>query len=753
MPVETEKLERFHREVKECCKEGEYNLFLHKHLGDIFYAVALKEEFERRKGKVLHFIVRPGHAFLLDMWGVKDYSTYDVRWIEQEALDASYPFLPEADPGSSFRFDMISKDVFLSTPVLGEPFIIEGDQLQFLLFENYWCRQWACSLLGSVDFQYPIPRGKVSLSEGAQQVLRHLAPFDKIIMIAPDATTAIEVPPEIWDTLAEYFHSKGYTVVVNSGRHRIKHGISTFELGLSLKDVIALGQRCAYVFSLRSGLCDVLVGIGARLYAIYPAQIRREFGSLIKPFSGSTDVNEVQFYRWKTSPLIWEREDLTPLVQEQINLLRANYRREQLMGRFSREEERAGHFFWRGVFRNVAGESYQYPENNKENPPPGEMKVRLKLPRLTLYGHETDEGDGTERRTILGGVWSENRVGKCKEISVCGLRVYSRDGQRKKLLGITLQKYNLEERWLRILAQRVGDEYDDVYLLRHDIGETYVELVHLEERARIHGSEHPLVVVGEKKYKDVCRMILPGRIAVQHISPEQGDILQMFQERGEKQREIVREAEGHRFFCSTPHIAEHMLVLMKKKRNVNFYRYICESTGVCPSTTRLPAPRVSVRDMAYAARLRESEGLEEGKYVVFLPEEKLMKMLDASFWQTLSARFAQRGYRVYVHRTFTDGAELSVGALLEVCKHAAGCVSMGCGIAVLLTAAGCQLDIIYTQLRLSDGGKCEDVGKMMYLYSVYHLPGIDGQPVREYDGSRWELGKLTEQILEHYRVL
>ena len=373
MPVELRKLETFHEEVKSFCKKDEYNLLLHKHLGDIFYAVALREEFERRTGRKLHFIVRPSHVFLLKMLGATNYSVCTFQWVERIARMAEYPWLPPA-AHASHRFDVIVKDVFLSIPVLGEPFILDGEQVHFYLFGLYWCRLWSNNLLGCTDFQYPVPKKKVPMSPEGARVLSLLAPLEKIVLLAPDAATATELPVEMWDVLTEEFSKKGYVVVVNSEKYKVKHATSAFALGLSLPDVIALGQRCAYVFSLRSGLCDVLVGIGKRLYAFYPAMLRREFGSLIKPFAEPTGVNEIQFYHWKTSPIIWEGADLTPCVQKELDGLKELYRKEQRLSELTitNKKEKAEHQFWSEVFNAVAGESYQFPENNTENPPPKE---------------------------------------------------------------------------------------------------------------------------------------------------------------------------------------------------------------------------------------------------------------------------------------------------------------------------------------------------------------------------------------------
>ena len=66
------------QEIESICDSTKYNLVLHKHLGDVFYTIAAKQAFEETYGRSLHFIVRPQHEFLMEFFGIKDYSVYDL---------------------------------------------------------------------------------------------------------------------------------------------------------------------------------------------------------------------------------------------------------------------------------------------------------------------------------------------------------------------------------------------------------------------------------------------------------------------------------------------------------------------------------------------------------------------------------------------------------------------------------------------------------------------------------------------------
>lgn len=364
MPVEIEKLEMFHQEVKKCCRKDKYNLFLNKHLGDVFYMVAMCREFETKYKKRLHYIVRPAHAFLMGMFGVKDYSTYDMSEFEKVASTGEYKYMVGA-PNKSHSFDMMCKDIFPSVPQLGQPFVADADGCRFPEWDHYWSKRWAYSAgLNPDTLFFPLPRKEVELCDDIREKLGKEVTdaLNQIVLLAPDASTAAEFPVEVWDALAERIHEKGYKIIVNSKRYKIKHGISAFELNLSLRDVVALGQRCAYVMAMRTGLCDVLVGMGKRLYAIYPAMLRREYGSLTRVFEEPTGANEILLYRWSVNPMKWEGEDLSPIFREWMDKQRRHCRVENRHGgvRVGRSID----------VRAIADQANIFPDNNVECPLP-----------------------------------------------------------------------------------------------------------------------------------------------------------------------------------------------------------------------------------------------------------------------------------------------------------------------------------------------------------------------------------------------
>lgn len=270
------------RQVEALCREDAYNIVAYKHLGDVFYFLGAKEALEKTFGGKVHYILLPQHEFLAKLWNITDYSTFPLDKLVKKNKAFVRAFFDKQDP-DPFILDSDLENLYLlqtfgNIPQRTKPFVLENLVNKFSDYPYYWCFRWAQSAGVEEEFRFRLPRGEVPLSSRTKEVVEKLGGLDRIILLAPEAATATELPPEWWAVLAQSLRSKGYQLLVNSKRIRIPGCQSAFDLGLSLEEVVAVGLRCRAVFSLRSGLADVLVPAGERLFVFNPAMLRREKG-------------------------------------------------------------------------------------------------------------------------------------------------------------------------------------------------------------------------------------------------------------------------------------------------------------------------------------------------------------------------------------------------------------------------------------------------------------------------------------------
>lgn len=259
-----------YKKVKGACKPGQYNVFLHKHLGDLVSCISCIAQFELEYKTPLHIILPREFEFLCRLFNVQNYTCLDNLKELRRSIDSKPSrYLTETQFKNSHTWDILCKDIFISIPEIEEPFIVDSESHNFFLWDDYISKFWAWNIgiKSSFNFSPTINQNSLKISATSLSKLTAISQVKNIVLLAPDAATAVELPIALWEQIVEVLKEEGYKVVVNSQKYKFDNIPSTFELNLSLEEIVWLGYNCAYVFSLRSGLCDALVGIGERLYA------------------------------------------------------------------------------------------------------------------------------------------------------------------------------------------------------------------------------------------------------------------------------------------------------------------------------------------------------------------------------------------------------------------------------------------------------------------------------------------------------
>lgn len=747
----------FYNDVEKLCQPNKYNLVLHKHLGDVFYAIALKDEFERVYGKKLHFIVRPQHEFLMKMYGISDYNVYDLDKIVKK--NVAYQQAYFSNMGTDNNIDCLENNTFQALfhciPIIGKPFVCENLFYFFINYPHFWCFRWLKNLGIDDNFKFPLPKNKLSVQPTFGKKLKETAPIDKIVLFAPEAATATELAPEFWNIIADKVHEKGYKIIVNSKKYKINHGICAFDLGLSLEDVVALGLNCAYVFSLRSGLCDVLVGAGEKLYAFYPAMLKREMNSLTFPFAQKTNVNEILLEKWSISPVLWEDIDFTPELQKYIKSMKNNYFVEKIKYVFAKRNNKKGHKFWYMLFRNIFDKSKIFPNNNIDNTidfqpecSAVKNKFRERLYKINIEFRADDRF--VKKYYILGGLvrYKENER-HCWKLSVLGIELLRYNKKKLTFFYIPVWKFNWRKKWLDKLQSQIDPKYDDIYLLRHNIGETTVELMFLQARIKSNQSKKPLLIIWDLKNIGYHNMFIKNRIDMQYIKLHQYDIMSVFSQQGENYKEVVWEQNNQRFICSTPEIAENMVLHNGK----NFYDYIkkcCRISGKAKPSL----PIICEQTKKDVAKIMQYLNLNK-KFVIVAPEANSLVTLPLDFWQNIVIQLNKKGYDVFFNSFLSECAvknvktcSISLEELFYLAQKSECIITMGSGLSVLLALAQVPMDIIYTEFENKKIGYTAT--QAIQKYSVHHLPMVKKENIHEYNVEMITLDEIKKLILQKF---
>ena len=186
----------------------------------------------------------------------------------------------------------------------------------------------------------------------------------------------------------------------------------------------------------------------------------------------------------------------------------------------------------------------------------------------------------------------------------CGITFYSKrnvNGFRTtRLFWIPIHTKNLKKELLDRILQNIDDKYDDVYIIRHNIGETYVYLTHLQNWIKKNGSKKPLLLVWQKKDIPLYKMFVNKNITLQYLDISQHDLHSRFTE------ECI-EYKGKRIFCPTPDIFENILEKRKDVPSWTFYTHICKDFAM-DTPDKLVKPVVP-QDVRHSVELKIKEYL------------------------------------------------------------------------------------------------------------------------------------------------
>jgi hypothetical protein len=358
------------------------------------------------------------------------------------------------------------------------------------------------------------------------------------------------------------------------------------------------------------------------------------------------------------------------------------------------------------------------------------------------------------RRYILGGViMFKNNNRNHWKLSFCGIQVYSHNRERDKLLCLVVRKYKFSEKWLAHLQSQIDPKYDDIYLFRHNIGESYVELMHFAERIKANASKCPLVILWDKKYLGFYNMFMPKSVDVQYIKLEQSDIHKVFGGSGCREKNVILKRGKQRFFCSLPEIAQNMKRLSKVRPDINFYNYINESCCIKNIKNRtLPKPAAET-----VRRVEEKiERIGLGKrFVILAPEANSLAKMKPEFWNELADKLKKKGYDIFLNTWLEEenikgakNARMTIDEMFVLSKKSSGVITLGSGLAIFLTAAGVKMDLIYTAFDNKSIGY--NPAMAIRIYSVLHLPGVSPKLVKEYDTDKLKELELLKEILKRY---
>lgn len=278
----------YYEYISSRCKNGQYNIFLHRHLGDSIVLLALKKQFEEKYQKPIHYLIQSNQEILAWMYEIDNYTIVDFKsFMDEPGITMEY---------SPFQLDKYKENLcerlFPSVPQLDKPFIAAPaswikDNCGWENFVDGWAK-----MIGLEAKKILPPSRYPKLSTEMEKKISNIGTMDEIVLIAPEAQSFQKIEKVFWDKLVRRLKKEGKKIIVNAINEE-NYLDGTNNLKMSLSDLLALGYSCQAVYSYRSGLCDCLVNCKGELNVYYSKEMWYKYLSLNECFILDRTINEM----------------------------------------------------------------------------------------------------------------------------------------------------------------------------------------------------------------------------------------------------------------------------------------------------------------------------------------------------------------------------------------------------------------------------------------------------------------------------
>jgi hypothetical protein len=225
-------------------KKDELNFILPFGLGDTMYLCGAKIALEEHYKLPIHFIIKPSHKIVMEMYNNTNYSIY--HFTEDELLGISKNnYNPQK--GLLYVAHWIYSDDTCGSIMQRWN---RGEFLFLQLFLHFF----------HLDKHTIIQQPKMYPNISEEMIANfgfELGELQKTVLLLQDANSVAPLNRSFWINLADKIQRNGFSVVQNFIRedHKIEGVVS---LPDNLELIIGLAVSCAEVYSLRNGLCDLI---------------------------------------------------------------------------------------------------------------------------------------------------------------------------------------------------------------------------------------------------------------------------------------------------------------------------------------------------------------------------------------------------------------------------------------------------------------------------------------------------------------
>lgn len=315
-------------------------------------------------------------------------------------------------------------------------------------------------------------------------------------------------------------------------------------------------------------------------------------------------------------------------------------------------------------------------------------------------------------------------------------RITENDINKYYLGGFFIHQFHLAAPIFNKYLKKVKNDYDDIYILNANSGETFLFFAYLSKAfLEKNKSQKPLFVATKKYHIDIIKLYYPD---AQYIYINNIKI---------KTRSCASVFKGHNIYTIFNNEHYQKIEIDIKNNEINSIHYLksmLETLGLTENDYYNLKPIIPTAVENSVQNKINEINLDLNNFIIIAPEALTCDDLSPDFWLKLTASIRQLGYEIFINITDIknniEGCKsipLSYQEIFCLAQKAKAIVSLRSGLTEFLLPTMTPNIAIYTKFRKRKAEKSFNVDKTIAGFSMLKFPFISKNSIVEINADKY----------------
>lgn len=322
-------------------------------------------------------------------------------------------------------------------------------------------------------------------------------------------------------------------------------------------------------------------------------------------------------------------------------------------------------------------------------------------------------------------------------------RIISDDILQYNLFNKSIIKVNLSEIFYKKYLKSVKIDYDDVYVLHANSGETYLFFAYcVKSVLRKNKSKKPLFIATQGYHVDILKMYLPNANYV---------YFENFYLKTKSDKWVVKDHNCYMIFSAIHFQNVEKDTYKKEIGQVHYLSSINKTLEISEKDYTKPIVKISQETKQTLDEKIKTLHLNIDNFVILAPEAQTCEELPISLWNNIIKELNQRGFDVFLNIVNKENyikdcksTFLTYQEVFELTKKAKAVISLRSGFTEFLLPTEIPNITVYTKFR-ERVQNAFSVAKTISAFSMHKFPFINHDLVCELNIDDF---KNEEQLLK-----